>query len=344
MIQKSLETWGVYYIDNYINNNQFHFPALSLEKITKIALWLSFLVGFLATLITVSFDLILIADQPLLSVDPSVLALIAVVNVLVIMLEFWLLFHIGFIVTARYIREVKQQQSLSIDIKQTLVRAVLELDEPAPERSFGLNPYRKRSRHYWLLVALYKVKVLFSNLLAKVLLRKIVGRTGARTYIPFISTIITGFWDAWVQASVLKEVRLRISARLYILGVISTLKQSNPSQNYIKTLARMVAVRIELFGDYNANLDYLLNQIESYYSGSVSNQDKLFETNLFLERYTKLPAIEQKNISKIACRLMALKRRLLSKEEKEVLKKLDINASELETQRQAMMSHSFATK
>ena len=339
MIQKSLETWGVYYIDNYIDNNRFHFPALSPEKVTKIALWLSFLVGFLATLVTVLFDLILIADQPLLSVAPTVLALIAVVNVLVIVLEFWLLFHIGFIVSARYIREAEQQQSLGTDIRQTLVRAVLELDEPAPEQSYGLNPYRKRSRHYWLLLALYKVKVLFSNVLAKVLLRKIVGRTGARTYVPLISTIITGFWDAWVQASVLKEVRLRISARLYILGIISTLKQSDPSQDYVKTLARMVAVRIELFGDYNANLDYLLNQIESHYSGSVSNQDKLFKTNLFLASYTKLSTSEQKNISQIACRLMALKRGLLSKEEKKVLKKLDIDASELDIHRRAMTSH-----
>ncbi|HFC92040.1 MAG TPA: hypothetical protein ENJ51_04430 [Leucothrix mucor] len=339
MIQKSLETWGVYYIDNYINNKQFYFPAFSPEKITKIALWLSFLVGFLATLITVSFDLILIADQPLLSVSPSVLALIAVVNVLVIVLEFWLLFHIGFIVTARYIHEAEQQQSLGLDIRRTLVRAVLELDEPAPERSFGLNPYRKRSRHYWLLVALYKVKVLFSNILAKVLLRKIVGRTSARTYVPFISTLITGFWDAWVQASVLKEVRLRISAKLYILDVISALKQSDPSQDYVTSLARTVAVRIELFGNYNANLDYLLNQIESLYSGSVSNQDKLFETSLFLEGYTKLSAIEQKNISQIACRLMALKRGLLSKEEKEVLKKLNIDDSKFTIQRHAMMSY-----
>jgi len=341
MIQKSLETWGVYYIDNYINNNRFHFPAQLPEKITKIALWLSFLVGFLATLVTVLLDVIIIGDQSLLSIAPSMLATIALVNVLVIALEFWLLFHIGFIVTARYIREAEQQQSLGVDIRQTLVRAVLELDEPAPQKSFGLNPYRKRSKHYWLLIVLYKVKVLFSNVLAKVLLRKIIGRGGARTYVPLISTIITGFWDAWVQASVLKEVRLRISARLYILGVINTLKQSDLSQDYIETLARMVAVRIELFGDYNANLDYLLNQIESLYSGSVSNQGKLFKTNMLLDRYTKLSDDEQKNISQIACRLMVLKRGLLSKEEKKLVQMLDINASELDIHRHDMTSHSM---
>ena len=339
MMQKSLEAWGVYNIDCYINNNRFHFPKWSSKKVTKIALWLSFLVGFFATLVTVLFDVILIADQPLLSVSLKVLALMVIVNVLVIALEFWLLFHIGFIVTARYIREVEQQQFLGADIRQTLVRAVLELDEPTPDNAFGLNPYRKRSRHYWLLLALYKVKVLFSNLLAKVLLRKIVGRTSARTYVPLISTLITGFWDAWVQASVLKEVRLRLSARLYIMGVMTTLKQSDPSENYVNTLARMVAVRIELFGNYNANLDYLLNQIESHYSGSVSNQDKLFEPRLFLEGHTSLSDVEQKNISQIACRLMVLKRGLLSKEEKKLLQRLDIDACELDIHRRAMTSH-----
>lgn len=339
MIQKPLETWGVYCIDNYINSNSFLFSTISSEKITKIALWLSFLVGFIATLITVLLDIIIIGDQSLVSLAPLVLATIALVNVLVIALEFWLLFHIGFIVTARYLRDVEQQQSLAVDIRKMLVRAVLELDQPAPKKSFGLNPYRKRSNHYWLLLALYKVKVLFSNVLAKVLLKKLIGRGGARAYVPLISTLITGFWDAWVQASVLKEVRLRISARLYILDVINTLKQSNLSQDYIETLARMVAVRIELFGDYSANLDYLLNQIELHYSGSVENQDMLFESSLFFDRYKKLSAIEQKNISKIASRLIVLKRSKLSEEEHKLLEMLDIKASELDIHRRAMMSH-----
>jgi hypothetical protein len=339
MLQRSLEIWGVYYIDKYINNNRFRFPGILPEKVTKIAIGLSFLIGFIATLITALFDVIIIANQSLLSTDLVVVATMVLVNIVVIALEFWLLFHIGFIVTARYIYEAEQQKVLGIDIRKTLVRAVLELGEPAPEKSFGLNPYRKRSKHYWLLLVLYRVKVLFSNIIAKVLLKKIIGRGSARSYVPLISTIITGFWDAWVQASVLEEVRLRISARLYILDIIKTLKQSNPGQQYIKTLARMVAVRIELFGDYNANLDYLLNQIESLFAGAVSDQEQLFNVNLLLEQYGKLSDHEQKNILQIIRRLMVFKRGLLSKEEKNLLKVLDINISELDIHRCIMTSY-----
>jgi len=333
-----LERWGLYHINRYMGANTYLLHRLPLQQLTRIAIIISFVIGFVITLIVAIADIIFFPELGLVLSSPKLLLFLLLLNLGLIAIEFWLLFHIGFQVVARYIsalsypqlenpqsespqlenQQFEGQPFIDQQLKISLVRAVLELNEPKVER-FGLNPYRKVTKHYWLKILLYKSKVILSNFVAKLIARKLLSRLGLRAYAPLISTIITGWWDAWIQSAVLKEVRFRLSGRLYAIRLTTAVQSASPTQEWLEALLRLVAVRIELFGQYSINLDYIIIQLEQQITGSVKDLTDLFDIKRLQSIYLKLSAREQEKLSHIACLLLAFKHRKLSQEETELL-------------------------
>ncbi|MCK5725913.1 MAG: hypothetical protein KAH22_03680 [Thiotrichaceae bacterium] len=333
MLQILLEKWGLSHINNYLDNHISLLNKLTDHQATKIAILLSFVIGFIVTLATVYLGIILFPDQDILSMSWAVIFSIIVANICLILIEFWLLFHITLLMTALYIHAVQKQHLVEENFKRSLIRAAFELDEPE-KITLGINPYRKRKTGYWLIALLYKVKIILSNLIAKVVLKKIISRGGSRMYIPYIATIITGFWDAWVQYVVLKEVRLRIYSRVYVLNLLTYIKKTKISNTlYDETLIRLIAVRLDLFGLFNINIDYLLNQLEADFPNSVSQYEKIYDIDIFSQCYAELSTEKKKSIIQIAIALFAFKRGFLSKEEKKVLEIFNISFAEFKTYR-----------
>ncbi|MGC4121907.1 MAG: hypothetical protein QM765_46465 [Myxococcales bacterium] len=90
-----------------------------------------------------------------------------------------------------------------------LTRAALELPDPAAP-VFGIDPLRGASRLQLVAAAaLYKLKVSLSTFLAKLLVRRMLGRAALRTLIPFVAVPVTALWNAVVCARVLRQARLR---------------------------------------------------------------------------------------------------------------------------------------
>ncbi len=90
-----------------------------------------------------------------------------------------------------------------------MVRAAMELPNP-PDRDPYVNPFRKASKWRLLLGALvYKGKVLVTNALAKVLVRKILLRGAARAWLEFVAVPVTAAWNAVICFWVLREARIR---------------------------------------------------------------------------------------------------------------------------------------
>ena len=317
-MQSLLEQWGMYHIERYLSQQTFLLYQYSAKKITNMAIFFSFFTGFFVTVVTVSAEVFVLTEQPLQNIDLSLIVLVIAANIGMISIEFWVLFHIGFQATARYIYDAEKHYPMTIELKKSLVRAIFEFSEPEKE-TFGLNPYKKRSKHYWIILVLYKIKIMGSNILAKFLLRKVISRGGTRVYIPFIATLITGFWDAWVQASALKEVRLRIANRLYVIDLLNQLKQNRYPSDYIEALIRLIAVRLELFGVYNINLAYLLHEINSVYPQSVNHHDNLYDFDKMTQSYLHLSSKERYRLARTAASLITFKHRFLSQEEKQLL-------------------------
>lgn len=90
-----------------------------------------------------------------------------------------------------------------------LARSALELPNP-PQNPFGIDPYREISK--WRLVLstiIYKLKISFTNLVLRLLIRRIGGRTIIKAYLTFTDVLVTGAWDAWVAWRMVRQARIR---------------------------------------------------------------------------------------------------------------------------------------
>ena len=303
-LQKKMESWGINTINSYLQNNTYLLAKIQYKNINRTSMQLSFLIGFFVTLLIVIVE-IMIKLQGMALLSPTALFLLIITNIILVPMEFWLLFHIGFQTTARYIEETQKSQVLDEETKHALVRAILEL----PETKIQHKNYYTHSMS-WSMILLYKSKVLLSNFLAKILLRKILSRSGARSFAPLIATLITGFWDAWVQVISLKEVRFRLSARLYTLALIKYLTEQKIDVASIDVIMRVVKIRMSIFGSYNTSLEYLNDELEKTFSEVNAEQHFPFDEVTMQQELTALPVNEQNKVRDIAHSLLAFNSKL----------------------------------
>jgi hypothetical protein len=90
-----------------------------------------------------------------------------------------------------------------------LARAALELPDPR-EPVHGIDPFARTPRWKLTLWALlYRVKVGATSFLLRIFLRRLLGRTALRLFIPLLAIPVYALWNAVVTARVLRQVRIR---------------------------------------------------------------------------------------------------------------------------------------
>ncbi len=90
-----------------------------------------------------------------------------------------------------------------------LARTALELPNP-PQNPFGINPYREISKWRLVLTTIfYKLKISLTNLVLRLLIRRIGGRAIIKAYLTFTDVLVTGAWDAWVAWRMVRQARIR---------------------------------------------------------------------------------------------------------------------------------------
>jgi hypothetical protein len=98
---------------------------------------------------------------------------------------------------------------VSESIALGLARAALELPSP-PESSLGVHAHQERSKLVIVGASLlYKAKVTITNLVLKLLLRRVLGRA-AGAYVAVVAIPVTAVWNGIVAFRILREARLRI--------------------------------------------------------------------------------------------------------------------------------------
>lgn len=106
-------------------------------------------------------------------------------------------------------------QAVGVVIPNLLARAALEIPDPVMEL-FGIDPMARVSKKKMLLVGLlYKAKIAASNVVAKLFLRRVLGKAGIRVApVPWVTVPITGLWNGIVTFKVAREARLRLFGNL----------------------------------------------------------------------------------------------------------------------------------
>jgi hypothetical protein len=103
---------------------------------------------------------------------------------------------------------------LAARIPNMLARAALEIPDPV-FKFLGINPLARVSRRKLLLIGLlYKLKIVGSNVVIKLFLRRVAGKSILRISVAYVSVIITGMWNALVLIKVMREARLRLFGHL----------------------------------------------------------------------------------------------------------------------------------
>jgi hypothetical protein len=182
-----------------------------------------------------------------------------------------------------------------------LARAALESPNP-PDAVPGVDPLREASK--WRVFAattLYKLKVTISGFLAKVLVRRLLGRAATRTVLELLAVPVTAVWDAVVAWLVVREARLRVlgpsaAHEFADLLLADGAQLSHALKQCCVRAVGSAAVRSE---DLHPNLVALLQAVIRRVS--IDEVHSIDDSFRFLRELGELPADEQT----IALRVLA---------------------------------------
>lgn len=149
----------------------------------------------------------------------------------------------------------------------------------------------------------YKLKVSVSNFLAKMLVKRMLGRAVVRAWLPFVAVPITAAWDGVVCWLILREARIRamgpsaatemIASALGDAGELGTLARA--------AVVRAVAASIVRTVDLHPNLVALLEIVRARVGHDLSPEDteRLDDPRAFLTVLRNLARPEQQLVLRV---------------------------------------------
>jgi hypothetical protein len=187
----------------------------AVRRVTYLGALVAFTVGGISAGGSVYTELIFEGASPVV-----LYGWLAGVTIVLTAIEFAVLFWIS-IRTVFYIARITGHNRISDDgsmlasfIPNLLARAALEIPDPVTS-ILGIDPLARVSKRKLLLIGLlYKGKIMLSNVLAKLFLRRVLGKSILRVSVSYIAVAITGLWNMLVLLKVVREARLRLFGNL----------------------------------------------------------------------------------------------------------------------------------
>jgi hypothetical protein len=146
-----------------------------------------------------------------------------------------------------------------------LVRAALELPSP-PDRVLGVDPYRRASRLALLAASvLYKLKIGLTNFVLRAVLRRLLGRSAVRAYLPLVAVPVTALWNGLVVWWVLRQARVRLlgpsAAEVMLAAALA--RASGPSRPLHEAAMRAVGSTVVRKREMHPNLAHALELVSA---------------------------------------------------------------------------------
>nr|WP_243393233.1 hypothetical protein [Leptospira perolatii] len=223
------------------------------------------------------------------------------------LLEFYLLYELGlwaaFRITQLAGMHLEDDPDLFTAKSNLLARMALEIPDP-DLKLLGIDPLKLTDKRSLLVrTVLYKAKVLLSNLVAKIVLRKVLARNSLRVYAEFIAAPITAIWDAVVLWLILSELRIRLISRVIAEDIVAQIFANERRLTKEAKLAFLAAVgnSVVFTQRFHPNLEYLL--IKMYKNFGIRTEDFVFDD---LETFAKLIAGLKKEDREACLKLLCL--------------------------------------
>src|SRR5579871_5072928 len=298
--QPLLERFGVYYLGVFgrrdLSHHVFDFTDEELNKkinrISNKGVFLSALVGLVCVWPTVYID-VLKQNEPLL----IHYGWVAVVTIISIAIEFYVLF----IIALRAVHEVSELinihahkkdflKSGPFNVTNILARTALELPDPEMQ-ILGINPFEQVSkRNLFILGLLYKLKIVITNFISKLLLRLSFGETIAGISINYIALPVECFWNGMVIHRVVNEARLR----LFGFALSNYISDNLLHEHLLEDLSpeartgciRAIGNAVVMARNYHPNMIILLLRFQDLLH--INKDDRYDDWNIFLETLKKV--------------------------------------------------------
>ncbi len=275
--------------------------AKELRRITWMGASLAFAAGAFTTIPAVYL-------QVLHDADPfwERMLWMFVPTIVMSVIEFILLFYITVICVVRFAEETgngpdEMNRPLylgSDSLPNLLSRAALEIPDPVYQ-FLGIDPTRLVPRNTLLIIGiLYKLKVMATNAVAKLVLMRLVGNSVMRLSVAYVAVVITGFWNAIVLWRVLRESRLRLAghllARFLTQDVVTPEKLRSMPPLAREATVRAVANAVVLTQNYHPNMLLLLVRLCEL--TGIDHPDDYDEWDRFVAILPKLEAEDREFI------------------------------------------------
>lgn len=169
----------------------------------------------------------------------------------------------------------------------SLVRAAMEIPHPS-DADAHVSPHRYASK--WKLIGiaiLYKAKILLTNALAKVIVRKTIARGVARAWLEFIAVPITALWNGIVTYWIVREARVRALGHLTVEAVLPSLNLNDVAEGAQRAVAVSVSSTAKIHPSHSLMLNWLRLSSGTTYTEQLDSAERF-------EQYFKTLSEKQK--------------------------------------------------
>lgn len=269
------ERWGIRYfykLSATLNQKQERYAPTDSQLVSSVRriTWLAALGSFAMGAVSAGGSVLaeqLTLDRPFIEhylwIGGVTLILTAIEFYILFVIAIHTVFHISRVIGHQ--RLESRPDLLGSMIPNLLARAALEIPDPV-QRILGIDPLAQVSKKKMMLVGfLYKVKVVFSNVLAKLVLKRLLAKSTVRVLAFWVSVPITGLWNAIVAFKVAREARIRLFG--YLLAEhIATHQLSDTQLHQLSPKARLgclqaVGNAVVLTQNYHPNMLILLVRV-----------------------------------------------------------------------------------
>jgi hypothetical protein len=268
----------------------------SLRKLELITLWISALIGAIMVLVLYIPQYALPAwfaeetyTLPFTNISFPLSIPSLVYGIVLVYLEILML-------TALHLycaHEIAVRTGLFTDAQSKHTNSLKELVRIGMEKKdkslslYGLDPFQGLSRWaVFLRNVVFTLKATLSNLLIKLLVRRLFGRYVMRAVLDLLGIPIFAFWNAWASRRVLREARVVIMGE-HLLKALATQLQGeiNPDQHsLVYDALQFVAISKR---DYHGNHSRLAALILNRYS--IERRSKHLLDKAYVERFKMAP-------------------------------------------------------
>jgi hypothetical protein len=159
-------------------------------------------------------------------------------------------------------------QDKLLDEKKAKLLGISTEEKDKSQLNYGIDPLQGMAKYQiFLVTALFALKATLSNLVMKIVVRRVLGRYAVREVLDMLGIPIFAFWNALATRTVLREARVVIMGQNLIDNILQNISKNDLLKNELETTENQTLLYDTLQfiaiskRDFHANHVYLTHHV-----------------------------------------------------------------------------------